>query len=153
MCGDEGISAFPKDDNLFEWLGTIHGSAGTVYEGLEYKISLKFGSKYPNEPPQASSIARPASTALLLTSLNSANLPRACFTPTWMRKAVTSASISSLPTNGLPFWTYDARIVAAPCTSCHLFNSAQVRALLVSLRSLLSEPNNDSPLNNQAALL
>jgi ubiquitin-protein ligase len=29
----------------------------------------------------------------------------------------------------------------------------QVRALLVSLRSLLSEPNNDSPLNNQAALL
>lgn len=58
MSGDEGISAFPKDDNLFEWLGTIHGSAGTVYEGLEYKISLKFGPKYPNEPPQV-----PACTA------------------------------------------------------------------------------------------
>jgi ubiquitin-protein ligase len=52
MSGDEGISAFPKDDNLFEWLGTIHGSSGTVYEGVEYKISLKFGPKYPNEPPQ-----------------------------------------------------------------------------------------------------
>ena len=57
MSGDEGISAFPKDDNLFEWLGTIHGSTGTVYEGVEYKISLKFGPKYPNEPPQVQSRA------------------------------------------------------------------------------------------------
>lgn len=69
MSGDEGISAFPKDDNLFEWLGTIHGSTGTVYEGLEYKISLKFGPRYPNEPPQAR--AHPARLLPLPSSLRS----------------------------------------------------------------------------------
>ncbi|XP_004698356.2 ubiquitin-conjugating enzyme E2 C [Echinops telfairi] len=29
MSGDKGISAFPESDNLFKWIGTIHGAAGT----------------------------------------------------------------------------------------------------------------------------
>ena len=41
---DVGISAFPDGDSLFSWLGTIHGAAGTVFEGLSYKLSLKFPS-------------------------------------------------------------------------------------------------------------
>lgn len=39
---DPGVSAFPDGDSLFSWLGTIHGAKGTVYEGLSYKLSLKF---------------------------------------------------------------------------------------------------------------
>lgn len=39
---DPGISAFPDGDSLFSWLGTIAGGHGTVYEGLTYKLSLKF---------------------------------------------------------------------------------------------------------------
>ena len=39
---DPGVSAFPDGDSLFAWLGTIHGAKGTVYEGLSYKLSLKF---------------------------------------------------------------------------------------------------------------
>ncbi|XP_077857201.1 ubiquitin-conjugating enzyme E2 C-like isoform X2 [Macaca mulatta] len=34
VSGDKGISAFPESDNLFKWVGTIHGAAGTVYEDL-----------------------------------------------------------------------------------------------------------------------
>lgn len=34
MSGDKGISAFPESDNLFKWVGTIHGAAGTVSGGL-----------------------------------------------------------------------------------------------------------------------
>uniref|UniRef100_A0A2K6JQE9 UBC core domain-containing protein n=1 Tax=Rhinopithecus bieti TaxID=61621 RepID=A0A2K6JQE9_RHIBE len=30
MSGDKGISAFPESDNLFKWVGTIHGAAGTT---------------------------------------------------------------------------------------------------------------------------
>uniref|UniRef100_A0A2K6KUJ3 UBC core domain-containing protein n=1 Tax=Rhinopithecus bieti TaxID=61621 RepID=A0A2K6KUJ3_RHIBE len=26
MSGDKGISAFPESDNLFKWVGTIHGA-------------------------------------------------------------------------------------------------------------------------------
>jgi hypothetical protein len=101
MSGDEGISAFPKDDNLFEWLGTIHGSDGTVYEGLEYKITLKFGPKYPNEPPQ---VHHPLELRALVT-LCSVSSRRACSTPTSTHKAATSASTSSPLTSGLPYWT------------------------------------------------
>lgn len=41
---DVGISAFPEGDSLFSWLGTIQGAAGTVFEGLSFKLSLKFPS-------------------------------------------------------------------------------------------------------------
>uniref|UniRef100_A0A8C5XJM2 Ubiquitin conjugating enzyme E2 C n=1 Tax=Microcebus murinus TaxID=30608 RepID=A0A8C5XJM2_MICMU len=34
MSGDKGISAFPESDNLFKWVGTIHGAAGTVSVGV-----------------------------------------------------------------------------------------------------------------------
>ena len=34
MSGDKGISAFPESDNLYKWVGTIHGAAGTVSAGL-----------------------------------------------------------------------------------------------------------------------
>lgn len=51
MSGDKGISAFPESDNLFKWVGTIHGAAGTVYEDLRYKLSLEFPSGYPYNAP------------------------------------------------------------------------------------------------------
>uniref|UniRef100_A0A2K5PNA0 Ubiquitin-conjugating enzyme E2 C n=1 Tax=Cebus imitator TaxID=2715852 RepID=A0A2K5PNA0_CEBIM len=47
MSGDKGISVFPESDNLFKWVGTIHGAAETVYEDLRYKLSLEFPSGYP----------------------------------------------------------------------------------------------------------
>eukprot|EP00759_Apiculatamorpha_spiralis_P010882 PhF_6_TR1794/c0_g1_i1/m.2938/K06688/UBE2C, UBC11; ubiquitin-conjugating enzyme E2 C len=48
----EGITAFPHEDNLFHWVGTILGAASTAYEGLEYRLSLRFSPSYPFEPPQ-----------------------------------------------------------------------------------------------------
>nr|XP_020010190.1 ubiquitin-conjugating enzyme E2 C-like isoform X2 [Castor canadensis] len=88
MSGDKGISAFPESDNLFKWVGIIHGAAGTVYEDLRYKLSLEFPSGYPYNAP----------------------------TDKW----------SAL---------YD------------------VRAILLSILSLLGEPDIDSPLNTHAAEL
>ncbi|XP_004414611.1 PREDICTED: ubiquitin-conjugating enzyme E2 C-like isoform X2 [Odobenus rosmarus divergens] len=88
MSGDKGISVFPESDNLFKWVGTIHGAAGTVYEDLRYKLSLEFPRGYPYNTPMDK----------------------------W----------SAL---------YD------------------VRTILLSIQSLLGEPNIDSPLNTHAAEL
>ncbi|XP_075396599.1 ubiquitin-conjugating enzyme E2 C-like isoform X2 [Tenrec ecaudatus] len=88
MSGNKGISAFPESDNLFKWIGTIHGAAGTVYEDLRDKLSLELPSCYPDNAP----------------------------TDKW----------SAL---------YD------------------VRTTLLSIQSLLGEPNIDSPLNTHAAEL
>lgn len=51
MSGDSGISAFPEEDNIFCWKGTITGSKDTVFEGTEYKLSLAFPNEYPFKPP------------------------------------------------------------------------------------------------------
>ncbi|KAF7833680.1 ubiquitin-conjugating enzyme E2 20-like [Senna tora] len=52
MGGDSGISAFPEEDNIFNWKGTITGSKDTVFEGTEYKLSLSFPNDYPFKPPK-----------------------------------------------------------------------------------------------------
>uniref|UniRef100_A0A4X2M1E6 Ubiquitin-conjugating enzyme E2 C n=1 Tax=Vombatus ursinus TaxID=29139 RepID=A0A4X2M1E6_VOMUR len=51
MSGDKGISAFPESDNLFKWVRTIHGAAGTVYKDLRYKLSLEYPSGYLYDAP------------------------------------------------------------------------------------------------------
>ncbi|KAL2329195.1 hypothetical protein Fmac_022622 [Flemingia macrophylla] len=52
MSGDSGISAFPEEDNIFFWKGTITGSKDTVFEATEYKLSLSFPNDYPFKPPK-----------------------------------------------------------------------------------------------------
>eukprot|EP00252_Welwitschia_mirabilis_P016400 TRINITY_DN36160_c0_g1_i1.p1 TRINITY_DN36160_c0_g1~~TRINITY_DN36160_c0_g1_i1.p1 ORF type:complete len:170 (+),score=31.27 TRINITY_DN36160_c0_g1_i1:190-699(+) len=52
MSGDPGVSAFPEADNMFSWVGTIQGGKDTVYEGLEFKLSLQFPLDYPFKPPE-----------------------------------------------------------------------------------------------------
>ncbi|KAD5960386.1 hypothetical protein E3N88_11858 [Mikania micrantha] len=52
MSDESGISAFPEEDNIFIWKGTISGSKETVFEGTEYKLSLSFPNDYPFKPPK-----------------------------------------------------------------------------------------------------
>eukprot|EP01059_Diplonema_ambulator_P031403 TRINITY_DN5748_c0_g1_i1.p1 TRINITY_DN5748_c0_g1~~TRINITY_DN5748_c0_g1_i1.p1 ORF type:complete len:177 (+),score=42.72 TRINITY_DN5748_c0_g1_i1:74-604(+) len=48
----QGVSAFPIGDDLFGWMGTVRGTKGTPYEDLDFKLNLRFTTKYPFEPPQ-----------------------------------------------------------------------------------------------------
>uniref|UniRef100_A0A8I5NGG5 Ubiquitin-conjugating enzyme E2 C n=1 Tax=Papio anubis TaxID=9555 RepID=A0A8I5NGG5_PAPAN len=112
MSGDKGISAFPESDNLFKWVGTIHGAAGTVYEDLRYKLSLEFPSGYPYNAP----------TVKFLTP---------CYHPNVDTQGNTCLDILKDKWSAL----YD------------------VRTILLSIQSLLGEPNIDSPLNTHAAEL
>ncbi|XP_063490301.1 ubiquitin-conjugating enzyme E2 C isoform X1 [Symphalangus syndactylus] len=112
MSGDKGISAFPESDNLFKWVGTIHGAAGTVYEDLRYKLSLEFPSGYPYNAP----------TVKFLTP---------CYHPNVDTQGNICLDILKEKWSAL----YD------------------VRTILLSIQSLLGEPNIDSPLNTHAAEL
>ncbi len=48
----EGISVGPKDDNLFLWDVLMVGPPGTLYEGGFFKATLKFPDDFPNSPPE-----------------------------------------------------------------------------------------------------
>jgi ubiquitin-conjugating enzyme E2 C len=112
MSGDPGISAFPESDNMFSWVGTINGGKDTVYEGLSYKLSLRFPVDYPFKPPQV-------------------KFETACFHP-----------------NVDQYGNICLDILQDKWSSAY-----EVRTVLLSIQSLLGEPNNESPLNSHAAAI
>ncbi|CAL9062606.1 unnamed protein product [Musa banksii] len=112
MSGDTGVSAFPEGENIFSWIGTIEGSKGTPYEGLSYKLSLKFPLDYPFKPPLV-------------------KFETPCFHPNIDQCGNICLDILQ------EMWS----------------SAYDCRTILLSIQSLLGEPNNESPLNCYAATL
>ncbi|KAA8550421.1 hypothetical protein F0562_002105 [Nyssa sinensis] len=110
--GDLGVSAFPEGESIFTWIGTIEGGKGTVYEGLSYKISLRFPLDYPFKPPQV-------------------KFETMCFHP-----------------NVDQYGNICLDILQDKWSSAY-----DCRTILLSVQSLLGEPNIESPLNSSAAAL
>eukprot|EP00026_Physarum_polycephalum_P018869 Phypoly_transcript_20628.p1 GENE.Phypoly_transcript_20628~~Phypoly_transcript_20628.p1 ORF type:complete len:187 (+),score=20.30 Phypoly_transcript_20628:38-562(+) len=110
MSSVPGVSAFPEGDNLLSWVGTIQGAGGTVYEGLSYKLSLKFPTGYPYVPPTV-------------------KFETPCYHPNVDQHGNICLDILK------DKWSA----------------ANDVRTVLLSIQSLLGEPNNDSPLNAVAA--
>lgn len=48
----DGFSAGLSGDDLFEWSVTILGPPETLYEGGFFQASLRFPKDYPNSPPE-----------------------------------------------------------------------------------------------------
>jgi ubiquitin-conjugating enzyme E2 C len=110
MSGSKDVSAFPEEENVFQWAGSIRGSAGTAYEGCTFKLRMVFPADYPFTAPKVTFT-----------------------TPCWHPNVDAAGNIC-------------LDILKDKWTAAY-----SALTILLSLQTLLGDPNNDSPLNGQAA--
>jgi len=122
----EGFTVKLVNDNLFEWEVGIYGPPNTLYQGGYFKSSIKFPPDYPYSPP----------TVRFLTKM---------WHPNIYENGDVCISILHPP-------------VDDPTNNSELpsekWNPAQnVRTIMMSIISLLNEPNTFSPANVDASVM
>lgn len=126
---DEPVEGFRcrllNDENLFEWEVAIFGPPGTLYEGGYFKAMMKFPSDYPYNPPSVKFMTR-------------------MWHPNVYENGEVCISILHPPVD-------DPQSGELPSER---WNPTQnVRTILLSIISLLNEPNTFSPANVDASVM
>ena len=120
----EGFSAGLIDDSdMFKWEAVIMGPVNTIYEGGFFKAHLVFPKEYPNKPPKMKMISE-------LWHPNIENNGDVC--------------ISILHEPGDDAFGYEK--------ACERWLPIHtIESIVVSVISMLSDPNDESPANVDAA--
>jgi len=121
----DGVTAGPVDeDNFFEWEALISGPEDTIYEGALFKAHISFPKTYPMQPPKMKFESK-----------------------MWHPNVYPNGNvcISILHAPGDDPMQYES--------GAERWSPAQsVESVLVSVMSMLAEPNIDSPANVDAAV-
>lgn len=138
----DGITAGPvSEDDLFVWEALIQGPEGTPFEGGIFPAELKFPKDYPLNPPKMKflgEIWHPNGKPILMSHLSLADMHRVI-----------------VYTNG----EVCISILHPPGDDPNHYESASerwspiqsVEKILISVMSMLAEPNDESPANVEAA--
>jgi ubiquitin-conjugating enzyme E2 R len=120
----EGFTVTCDDENMFKWTVAIFGPPGTIYQGGYFKAHLKFPTNYPYSPP----------TMRFMTPLWHPNVYNGDLCISILHPPVEDPHSGELP--------------------CERWNPTQsVRTILLSVISLLNEPNTSSPANVDASVM
>jgi len=120
----EGFTVTCDDENIFKWTVAIFGPPGTIYQGGYFKAQLKFPNNYPYSPP----------TMRFLSKV---------WHPNVYENGDLCVSILHPPVD-------DPHSGEMPCERWNPTQS--VRTILLSVISLLNEPNTSSPANVDASV-
>ncbi|KAI9027887.1 ubiquitin-conjugating enzyme/RWD-like protein [Hyaloraphidium curvatum] len=121
--GSEGFSAGLVDDNIFEWEVLIIGPPDTLYEGGFFRARLSFPKDYPLNPPKMKFVSE-------------------IWHPNVYPDGEVCISILHPPGDD----RYGYETAAERWLPIHTISS-----ILLSVISMLSSPNGDSPANIEAA--
>ena len=157
----EGVSVGPKGDSLFTWEVMIVGPAGTPFEGGFFRAEMAFPDTFPNMPPTLKFLSpmwHPNS------AFGGGMVSRVFVACARTRTSREPAALYPTLFPHLPPVYPDGNVCISilhnPGTDPHnLQESADerwrpilgVEAVLVSVVSMLSDPNPDSPANIDAA--
>nr|CAD2179737.1 unnamed protein product [Meloidogyne enterolobii] len=120
----EGIKVHSAAENIFIWKVAIFGAPGTIYQGGYFKATLKFPSRYPFEPP-------------------SMRFDNPLFHPNVYKDGRVCISILHPP----------GQDKLSGESAAERWNPAHgVRSILLSVISMLNEPNISSPANVDASV-
>ena len=173
---DAGISAFPDGDNIFSWIGTIEGAAGTVRRAQTRptqpprrraaKISPRTAGLFLPRTCRDSRCQHPPQTFWQSSAPADPADPSTILSPTQVYEGLTYKLSLAFP-DDYPFKSPTVKF-ETPCFHPNVDQFGNicldilkekwsavynVRTILLSIQSLLGEPNNQSPLNAQAAQL
>jgi ubiquitin-conjugating enzyme E2 R len=121
----EGFTVDCDGDNLFQWKVAIFGPPGTLYQGGYFKALLKFPNNYPYSPPSMKFLSK-------------------VWHPNVYENGDLCVSILHPPID-------DPHSGEMPCERWNPTQS--VRTVLLSVISLLNEPNTSSPANVDASVM
>ncbi|CAD6186284.1 unnamed protein product [Caenorhabditis auriculariae] len=121
----EGFTINVNEDNLFLWTVGIYGAPKTIYQGGYFKAHIRFPTNYPYSPP----------TVKFLNKVWHPNV----YENGDLCISILHAPIDDPHSGELP---------------CERWNPTQnVRTILLSVISLLNEPNTSSPANVDASVM
>ncbi|KAI6182189.1 Ubiquitin conjugating-3 enzyme [Aphelenchoides bicaudatus] len=121
----EGFTVQCDDQNVFKWTVAIFGPPGTLYQGGYFKATIKFPNNYPYSPP----------TLRFLSKV---------WHPNVYENGELCISILHPPVDD----PHSGEL------ACERWNPTQnVRTVLLSVISLLNEPNTSSPANVDASVM
>ncbi|VDN59588.1 unnamed protein product [Dracunculus medinensis] len=121
----EGFTVTASDDNIFVWTVGIFGPPGTLYQGGYFKAIIKFPANYPYSPPTI-------------------KFTNKVWHPNVYESGDLCISILHPPVDD----PHSGEL------ACERWNPTQnVRTILLSVISLLNEPNTSSPANVDASVM
>ncbi|EYC33741.1 hypothetical protein Y032_0002g960 [Ancylostoma ceylanicum] len=131
----EGFTISASDDNLFVWTVGIYGPPNTLYQGGYFKAVIRFPPNYPYSPPSMK----------FLTKVWHPNVYEMSYEQTlYLQNGDLCISILHPPVD-------DPHSGELPCERWNPTQS--VRTILLSVISLLNEPNTSSPANVDASVM
>ena len=126
----DGINAAPTSaDNIFLWNAILDGPEDSLFEDASFVLTLKFPQDYPNHPPEVKFVTRVFH-------------PNICKSLEWQHRP-----------DLLCFFLDMDGSICLDILQQRWSASLDVSTLLISIRSLLTDPNPASPANSEAATL
>ncbi|KAG4924244.1 hypothetical protein JHK87_049784 [Glycine soja] len=147
-----GISGAPQDNNIMLWNAVIFGPDDTPWDGGTFKLTLQFTEDYPNKPPTVRFVSRMFHPNIYADGSICLDILQNQWSPIYDVAAILTSIQASIEASIVPMDVFisDLFIIATGnVTHCDQLPTCDL--FCKWYKSLLCDPNPNSPANSEAA--